>query len=281
MALVSVHRTDRHRDGAIDRPSGVGAINVQRRAATGAALGRLLAAFSVPSTWRSSPRSLSKDLALPNDEAESYLVSRGRLWVTIDAADTAMAYLASHLPPDVIVGNATDSTVNFASALFTPAGRWSRSTDYAGTSISVVIERLSSRTVGVKIEASAYWLPVRTAAQTIPTSVTGAAVTITSEMAGKVYRGRVNAADARTLAREINRLAVTYQAPSTCPVRGPSETLTFDSLVGPQNVTVDSFCPSGVFVHPRTPGMQIDLAPGGVFGTVLSMLDLPADFGRR
>jgi hypothetical protein len=271
-----------HRHGATtDSPAGIAALNTQRRADTVSALHRLLAAFSTPSTWRESTRSLSRDLVLPTDDTTSYFVSRARLWTTTDAANTAMAYVSSHLPPDVTAGNATDPTPNFASALFTPAGQWSRSSDYAGASISVVIERLSSGTVGIEIEASAYWLPLRTPAQTIPASVTGATVTVRSEVPKKSHRGRLSATDARTLANEINQLPVTYQAPSTCPEPGPSAALTFTSPEGSQKVSVSTYCPSGVFVQPRTRGMPIDLAPGRIFATVLSMLNLPANFGHQ
>jgi hypothetical protein len=275
------HPLHRHHDGAIQRPTGIEALNAQRRAATTAALDRLLAAFSMPSTWRASTRPLSKALALPTDDPTSYLVSRARLWVTTDAADTAMTYVSSHLPSQVTGGNAIEPTADFASAWFTPGGQWSRSTNYAGMAISVIIERLRPGTVGVEIEASAYWLPLRTPAQTIPDSVTGAAVAIRSEISKKIHHGHLNAADARTLAHEINQLTVTYQAPSMCPMPGPSATLTFTSPAGPQTVTVNSNCPSGVFVKPRTHGMQIDLAPGRVFSHLLSTLNLPANFGRR
>jgi hypothetical protein len=149
-------------------------------------------------------------------------------------------------------------------------------------SISVVIERLPSGAIGVEIEASAYWLPLRTPAQTIPASVTGATVAIRSGMSQKpIHRGHLNAADAQDLARQINQLAVTYQTPSLCPVPGPSATLIFTSPAGPQTVTISTYCPSGVFVQPRTSGIQIDLAPGRIFATVLSMLNLPANYGRR
>ncbi|HEY2200221.1 MAG TPA: hypothetical protein VGH69_21435 [Mycobacterium sp.] len=282
-ALVTAHhRVDSHRGSAGLGPHGAAAVNAQRHGQTAAALQRLLAAFSVPSAWRPSTRSLSKALAVPRDDTTSYLVSRARLWATTDAADTAMSYLSTHLPFEITASNATKPTPNFASAVFTPSGRWTRSGDYAAPSVSVVIQRLRTGAVGVKIEASAYWLPVRTPAQTIPASVTGAAVVIKGSMLSKIVRhDHLNTADARTLAHQINRLAVTYQGVSLCPVPGPSATLKFASPEGSQTVTVSSFCSAGVFVQPRTPGMQIDLAPARTFRTLLTMLHLPANFGRK
>jgi hypothetical protein len=281
-ATLLADQRSRDHNRAITTPAGIPALNAQRRADTASALHQLLAAFSVPSTWRESTRSLSKDLALPTDDPTTYYVSRARLWTTSDAANAAMAYLSSHLPPDVTAGNAGAQTPRFASALFTPTGQWTRSSDYAGMEISVVIERLRSGAVGVEIGASAYWLPLRTSAQTIPASVTGATVTIkSSPPSQKIHRAYVNAADARTLADQINHLAVTYQAPSLCPMPGRSATVIFTSPVGSQKVDVSTFCPSGVFVHPRGVGMTIDLAPARVFATVLAILHLPADFEPR
>jgi hypothetical protein len=283
LALLTGHGpTSRERDDNVSSPGTIAAANAQRRAETASALDRLLAAFSVPAAWRPSSRSLSKDLSLPRDDTTSYLVSRARLWVTTDAADRAMTYVSSHLPPDVVAGNSGGVTKDFASALFTPVRRWSQSADFAGPSISVVVERLRSGLVGVDIEASAYWLPLRTSDQIIPASVTGVSVTIRSTTPGKlVHRGHLGAADARTLARDINRLAVTYQAPSTCPVSGPSATLTFAGPAGPQIVTVGTYCPGGVFVRARHSTRYINLKPGQVFASVLSMSHLPRTFGRR
>lgn len=122
--------------------------------------------------------------------------------------------------------------------------------------------------IGVRVDSQVVWLPVRTAAEIIPTTVSGA--TLVNQGAGPGPAAKtvtVGATQARTLAAIINGLPTVSDAEHGCPAITSYDTLTFAST--PKIVIIESVCGVGLDAGE---GAQVGLSDSGVLQDALNQL---------
>jgi hypothetical protein len=128
--------------------------------------------------------------------------------------------------------------------------------------------------IGVRVDSQVVWLPVRTAAETIPTTVEGATLVNQGSGPGPATKTvALDATQARTLAAIINALPTASDAEHGCPPITSYDTLTFAST--PKKVITESAC--GVGLDPgQGQGVQLGLSDSGVLQDAMSrLLGLP------
>jgi hypothetical protein len=126
--------------------------------------------------------------------------------------------------------------------------------------------------IGVRVDSQVVWLPVRTAAENIPATVSGA--TLVNQGTGPAAKTvTLDATQARTLAAIINALPTASDAEHGCPPITSYATLTFAST--PKIVVTDSAC--GVGLDPGDGGgVQLGLSDSGVLQDAVNrLLGLP------
>jgi hypothetical protein len=99
--------------------------------------------------------------------------------------------------------------------------------------------------IGVRVDSQVIWLPVRTAAEFIPTTVQGATLVATGDSQDATNKTlNLSAKDARALAATINALPTATDAAHGCPGISSAITVTFASTR--KIVVTDSLC--GVYL---------------------------------
>ena len=133
---------------------------------------------------------------------------------------------------------------------------------------------LNGSLVAVRVDSQVVWLPVRTTAEIIPTTVAGA--TLVNQRSGPGPAAKtvtLDATQARMLAAIINALPTASDAEHGCPPLTSYDTLTFAST--PKMVITESAC--GVGLDPgQGQGVQLGLSDSGVLqGAMSRLLGLP------
>ncbi len=131
---------------------------------------------------------------------------------------------------------------------------------------------LAGSLVGVRVDSQVIWLPVRTPAEFIPTTVQGAtlvAAGYSQDATNKTLN--LDATDARTLAATINALPTATDAAHGCPAISSEITVTFASTR--KVVVTDSLC--GVYLDVGD-GANLQLSDPGILQPDLNrLLGLP------
>jgi len=127
--------------------------------------------------------------------------------------------------------------------------------------------------MGVRVDAQVVWLPVRTAAERVPTSVTGAELAYAGGAAPTTIA--IGPTDARRLASIVNALPTLSDAKHNCPAHTSGITLTFDTK--PSTVVEVGICGGEAAV--AVGGVeQPSLADSGALeGAVDALLGLPVN----
>ena len=129
--------------------------------------------------------------------------------------------------------------------------------------------------IGVRISTQVIWLPVRTAAEIIPTTVQGATLALSGSGPGSATKSlTLTATQAQALAAVINRLPTASDAEHGCPNITSSITLTFAST--PKIVVTETLCGVGLDAGES---VQLPLSDPGVLQPAFNkLLGLPAYF---
>jgi hypothetical protein len=152
-------------------------------------------------------------------------------WFTVSGTvDSVVAYAQAH-PPKGLVANGSGSGSD-GSAEVSFEGQ--PTVDYDGPSVDVEAIPAGSG-VAVRVDAQVVWLPVRTAAEFVPSTVTGATAVRTGATNATV---QVSSTEARSLARLIDALATRAPGERHCPSISYTTAITFEGA-GPSVFTVD------------------------------------------
>jgi hypothetical protein len=128
--------------------------------------------------------------------------------------------------------------------------------------------------IGVRVDSQVIWLPVRTAAETIPTSVRGATVVESGVGPAPTKTVTLDATKARALAAIVNALPTATDAEHGCPAISSQITATFAST--PKVVVTESLC--GIWLDAGE-GTQLPLRDTGALQSAFNtMLGLPVYF---
>lgn len=158
-------------------------------------------------------------------------VDRAHWWIAPGTVHAALSYFRAHLPAGLSwEGGSSSSGPNTATVkglFFGASGpRWS-SPDLASLQLQITAVQLGS-SVGIRVDAQSVWLHRRTAAETIPMSVTTVDVVVARPGKDTTVRRTLGATAARRLARIVNRLRVGISGARSCPADfGASDRLTF------------------------------------------------------
>lgn len=172
------------------------------------------------------------------------LVAESVRWFTVPGTvDGVIGYVRTHppVPPPQTPGN---WSANGPDGLpFTGVSFFGDATaDYAESRVTVSAAA-DGDLVAVKVEAQVIWVPVRSPAEAVPLTISGALAVRVGDGAAVV---KVQSADARQLAMLLNALVTKSPIPTGCPRTTYSDTVTFATPSGP--MVFDFTCDFGVAV---------------------------------
>jgi hypothetical protein len=178
--------------------------------------------------------------------------------------DSVLSFVQTHLPPG-FTSNGGGYGGNPYSAYVDIYGAQTRA--FAQPELMVSAAQ-AGKLIGVRVSSQVVWLPVRTAAEIIPTTVQGATLVGTSY--GQAVSNKtvnLDATQARALAAIINALPTASDAEHHCPPITSETTVTFAST--PKIVVTDSACGVGLDAGE---GVTLPLSDPGVLQDALNRL---------
>jgi hypothetical protein len=178
--------------------------------------------------------------------------------------DSVLAFVQSHLPN----GFTSDGAGSGGSPYIADLLLLGESTPAFDQPWLMVSATQAGSLIGVRVSSQVVWLPVRTAAETIPTTVSGATlVGMSYDQAGTNETVPLDATQARALAATINALPTATDAEHHCPAITSQTTLTFAST--PKIVVTDTICGVGLDAGE---GVTLPLSDPGVLQDALNRL---------
>ena len=229
----------------------------------------------------SPTKALAEPMAVP---ASPNLVQRARWWTAPGTVSAALSYLRSHVPRGVTPNGsmrAGGTGPSVQGLTFAADGKqWSRPTVYTEFEMQITATPLGSG-VAIRVDTQAVWLPPRTSAELIPTSVTSVHVVVDRNGRAATARRTLGRVPARSLATVVNRLPVDVSGHLSCPAEfGFVDTLTFRGPDGA--VRVRAGADGCGFVTIYRPRALRPMLSGGysVDHAVTAALGLPRGYGR-
>jgi hypothetical protein len=206
--------------------------------------------------------------AAPESEMTKRMAVAHTFYAVPGSIDSVLAFVQTHLPAGFTSqGGGSGGQPYSADVLLVGA-----STPAFDQPWLMVSATQAGALIGVRVSSQVVWLPVRTAAEIIPTTVQGA--TLVNQGAGPGPAAKtvvLDATQARTLAAIVNALPTASDAEHGCPAITSYTTLTFTST--PKIVVTESACGVGLDAGE---GVQLGLSDSGVLQDAMNrLLGLP------
>jgi hypothetical protein len=208
--------------------------------------------------------------AAPESEMTKRMAVAHTFYTVPGTIDSVMTFVQTHLPAGFSSGGGGSGGPPYSADLML-VGTSTAAFDQPWLLVSVTQD---GALIGVRVDSQVVWLPVRTAAEFVPTTVSGA--TLVGTTYGQAVSNKtvtLGATQARALAALINALPTASDAEHGCAAITHDATLTFAST--PKIVVTDSGCGVGLDAGEDA---QLPLSDSGALQDALDkLLGVPAD----
>jgi hypothetical protein len=202
--------------------------------------------------------------AAPESEMTKRMAVAHTFYTVPGTIDSVMTFVQTHLPAGFSNSGGGSGGPPYSADLMLVG----ESTPAFGQPWLLVSATQDGALIGVRVDSQVVWLPVRTAAEFVPSAVPGATLVGTSY--GQAVSNKtvtLDSTQARALAAIINALPTASDAEHGCPAITHDATLTFTST--PKIVVTESGC--GVALDAGE-GAQLPLSDTGVLQDALDKL---------